>query len=72
MSLMTLCSKFVQDDDEVTKITGGNEPNTNLGTRHITPQICVESGSTTRTVSEMSTSSHVSIIILFFLFLLYF
>ena len=48
-----------EDDDEVSKITGGNEPSRNLGTRHITPQICVDSGATSRTVSRVSSSSQV-------------
>lgn len=49
--------KEEQDDDEITKITGGNDdPGNHLSTRHITPQI-VDSGATSRTVSRLSTSS---------------
>lgn len=52
-------AKVDVDDDEVTKITGGNEPDTSLATRHITPQICLDSGATSRTVSRISSSSQV-------------
>lgn len=48
-----------EEDDEVTKLTGGAEPASSLATRHITPQICVDSGATSRTVSRVSTSSQV-------------
>jgi hypothetical protein len=51
-----------QDDDEVTEITGGsdNRPN-DLSTRHITPQMYVDSAATSRTVSRLSSSSQVMI-----------
>ena len=45
----------------MTKITGGNElkcPDSNRSTRHITPQICVDSSAgTSRAVSRISTAS---------------
>lgn len=53
-------TKNKDDDDEVSEITGGaSELKTNLSTRHITPQICLDSGATSRTISRMSTSSQV-------------
>ena len=51
--------KASEEDDEVTKLTGGAEPASNLNTRHITPQICVDSGATSRTLSRVSSSSQV-------------
>ena len=43
------------DDDEVVKITGGNDdPGHHLNTRHITPKFLPESGHTSRTLSSSS------------------
>ena len=64
LKMYSICHIFLrtlQDDDEVTKITGGNElkcPDSNRSTRHITPQICVDSSAgTSRAVSRISTAS---------------
>jgi hypothetical protein len=46
-----------EDDDEVTKITGGNDdPGNHVSTRHITPQI-FDSGATSRTLSASSSQA---------------
>ena len=44
----------MEDDDEVVEITGGNDGQHHLNTRHITPKFLPESGHTSRTLSSSS------------------